>query len=96
MTNMDQGVVCLVDRQVQRGHQALVEEVGVCSLLKKTQQALLLIPLHRPVERGVPLIIAAVELCTHAIATGTYGHAEPQSHTLERALERKLERTLGH
>lgn len=59
--HLHQVVVLQVDGQVQRGHESLVQDVGVGPQVQEAPAALRIVPLHRPVQGHVPLLIAAIQ-----------------------------------
>lgn len=59
--HLHQVVVLQADGQVQRGHEGLVEDVGVSPQVQEAPAALRPVLLHRPVQRHVPLLVAAVQ-----------------------------------
>lgn len=61
LSHLNQIVVLEADRQVQRGQERRVEDVGVGSKVQQSPAALQLVLLHRAVERNVTLIITAVQ-----------------------------------
>lgn len=59
--HLHQVVMLQADGQVQRGHEGLVEDIGVGPQVQEAPAALRPVLLHRPVQRHVPLLVAAVQ-----------------------------------
>lgn len=73
--HLHQVVVLQADGQVQRGHQGVVQDVGVGPKVQEAPAALHLVLLHCPVQRHVPLLVIAVQHWTG----GNEQHAEKRS-----------------
>lgn len=54
-------VVLQADGQVQRGHEGVVKDVGVGPQIQEAPAALRPVLLYCPVQRHVPLLVAAVQ-----------------------------------
>lgn len=59
--HLHQVVVLQADGQVQRGHEGLVEDVGVGPQVQEAPAALRPVLLHCPVQGHVPLVVTAVQ-----------------------------------
>lgn len=59
--HLHQVVVLQADGQVQRGHEDVVEDIGVGPQVQEAPAALRTVLLHRPVQGRVPLLVAAVQ-----------------------------------
>lgn len=59
--HLHQVVVLQADGQMQRGHEGVVEDVGVGPQVQEAPAALRTVLLHRPVQGHVPLLVAAVQ-----------------------------------